>query len=72
MKASRAAGLVILILIIAGLAYTYYPPFPVDYIKFDIEDAETKALAGAGETPKLIPEVVRAAQPDYEMQCGPC
>ena len=27
MKASRVAGLVILILIIAGLAYSYYPPF---------------------------------------------
>ena len=22
--------------------------------------------------PKLIPEVVRAARPDYQMQCGPC
>ncbi len=62
----------------------------VDYIKFDIEGAEPKALAGASETlrkyrprlsiasyhepdhPKLIPEVVRAARPDYQMQCGPC
>lgn len=62
----------------------------VDYIKFDIEGAEPKALAGARATlakykprlsiasyhqpdhPKLIPEVVRAARPDYQMQCGPC
>jgi FkbM family methyltransferase len=62
----------------------------VDYIKFDIEGAEPKALAGAKETlakykprlsiasyhqpdhPKLIPEVVHAARPDYQMQCGPC
>jgi FkbM family methyltransferase len=62
----------------------------VDYIKFDIEGAEPKALAGAKETlakykprlsiasyhqpdhPKLIPEIVRAARPDYQMQCGPC
>jgi FkbM family methyltransferase len=62
----------------------------VDYIKFDIEGAEPKALAGARETlakfkprlsvasyhqpdhPKLIPEIVHAARPDYQMQCGPC
>lgn len=62
----------------------------VDYIKFDIEGAEPKALAGAHDTlarfkprmsiasyhqpdhPKMIPQVIRAARPDYRMQCGPC
>ena len=62
----------------------------VDYIKFDIEGAEPKALAGAHDTlvkfkprlsvaayhqadhPKLIPKIVCAARPDYQMQCGPC
>jgi FkbM family methyltransferase len=62
----------------------------VDYIKFDIEGAEPRALAGAKETlakykprlsiasyhqpdhPRVIPELVRAARPDYQMECGPC
>jgi FkbM family methyltransferase len=62
----------------------------VDYIKFDIEGAEPRALAGAKETlakykprisiaayhqpdhPKVIPEIIRAARGDYQMQCGPC
>lgn len=62
----------------------------VDYIKFDIEGAEPKALAGAHDTlakykprisiasyhepddPKVIPEIIRRARPDYQMQCGPC
>ena len=62
----------------------------VDYIKFDIEGAEPRALLGARETlakfkprmsiaayhapdhPKLIPEIIHAARPDYKMQCGPC
>jgi len=62
----------------------------VDYIKFDIEGAEPKALAGAKATlakfkprmsiasyhqpdhPKLIPEIIRSARPDYQMVCGPC
>jgi FkbM family methyltransferase len=62
----------------------------VDYIKFDIEGAEPKALTGAHDTlakykprlsiasyhqpdhPQLIPKIVRAARPDYQMQCGPC
>jgi len=62
----------------------------VDYIKFDIEGAEPKALAGARQTlakykprisiatyhqpdhPHVIPELIRAARSDYQMQCGPC
>lgn len=62
----------------------------VDYIKFDIEGAEPKALAGARGTlakykprisiatyhqpdhPRVIPELIRAARSDYQMQCGPC
>ena len=62
----------------------------VDYMKFDIEGAEPRALAGARETlakykprmsvaayhapdhPKVIPEIIRAARPDYRMECGPC
>lgn len=62
----------------------------VDYIKFDIEGAEPKALAGAKATlakykprlsvasyhqpddPKVIPEIIRSARPDYQMACGPC
>jgi FkbM family methyltransferase len=62
----------------------------VDYIKFDIEGAEPRALMGAKQTlakykprisiasyhnpddPKVIPELIRAARSDYQMQCGPC
>jgi len=62
----------------------------VDYMKFDIEGAEPRALAGAKATlakfkprlsiatehqpddAKVIPEIVRAARPDYQMACGPC
>jgi len=62
----------------------------VDYMKFDIEGAEPKALTGAKQTlakykprlsiasyhepdhPRVIPEIVRAARPDYQMACGPC
>jgi FkbM family methyltransferase len=62
----------------------------VDYIKFDIEGAEPRALAGARQTlakfrprisiasyhdpndPKVIPELIRAANSNYQMQCGPC
>jgi FkbM family methyltransferase len=62
----------------------------VDYMKFDIEGAEPRALTGAKETlakfkprisiasyhepdhPKVIPEIIRSARPDYQMRCGPC
>lgn len=62
----------------------------VDFIKMDIEGAETKALIGGKATiardkprmalsayhnpshPREVPAAVRAAYPQYKMDCGPC
>jgi FkbM family methyltransferase len=62
----------------------------VDFIKMDVEGAETRAIAGAAGTlsrykPRLaiaaehgpndertIPQAVKKARSDYQVECGPC